>query len=173
MSLKEAEYFVIFGAAVRPDGSPSGTLRRRVKGAVDAASNNADAMFVPSGGIGRHGPAEAEVMAGLLLDAGIPKYRIIEDRDALDTFDSVVNVARIVRLRSDQFRIVVCSSNYHIPRCALLFCLLGLPVRMPRMPSDRRHLGLAKWAYLCLREIPALLWDGFLMLIRRLGLGIT
>ena len=110
MSLKEEEYFVIFGAAVRPDGSPSGTLKRRVRGAVDAASNNADATFVPSGGIGRHGPAEAEVMAGLLRDAGIPKTRIIEDRDAGDTFDSAVNVARIVRLRSNRFRIVVCSS---------------------------------------------------------------
>ncbi len=173
VSLKEEEYFVIFGAAIRPDGSPSGTLKRRVRGAVDAASNNADATFVPSGGIGRHGPAEAEVMAGLLRDAGIPKTRIIEDRDAGDTFDSAVNVARIVRLRSNRFRIVVCSSGYHNPRCALLFWLLGIPVRIPRMPSDRQHLGLMKWAYFCLREIPALLWDGIFMLARRRGLGIT
>ncbi|NQW01314.1 MAG: YdcF family protein [Rhodospirillales bacterium] len=172
MAAENTEYFIIFGAAVLPDGMPSGTLRRRVMGAVDAAAGNPGAIFIPSGGVGRHGHVESEIMTKLILESGIPGDRIIEDSEATDTFDTVVNTARIMRARSKDISVVVCSSRYHNPRCAMLFRLLGFSTRIPPMPADKAHLGLKKWLFFWLREIPAYIWDGYLMLIRKKSLNI-
>ena len=62
---------VIFGAAVRPGGRPSGALRRRVEAALAFGARHPDALYVPTGGLGDHPPAEAEVMAALLRAAGV------------------------------------------------------------------------------------------------------
>ena len=55
---------VIFGAAVRPDGSASGVLRARVGAALAMGRLLVDPIYMPTGGQGRFGPAEATVMAG-------------------------------------------------------------------------------------------------------------
>ncbi|MEH6405320.1 MAG: YdcF family protein [Sneathiella sp.] len=170
MVVEIVEYYVIFGARVLPDGSPSGSLKRRVEGAFRAASNNHQAIFIPSGGIGKHGPAEAEVITDMLLTAGIPRTRIKQDLEATDTFDTVINAIQIIENTRKDCRIIVCSSGYHNPRCAMLFRLLGYSVFVPTMPSDRKQLGVRKWLYYCLREIAAFLWDGYLMLRRRRNL---
>ena len=130
-----------------------------------ASADDPECSFIATGGVGRHGPAEAEVMAGLLRDAGISATRIIEDRQAGDTLESVVNVAGIVRTAPAAARIVVCTSAYHIPRCLILFRLAGLVATRAEMPADRPHLGLVKWIYMCARELPAILWDSFLMVV--------
>src|ERR1700727_549370 len=46
---------VIFGAAVRPDGGPSGTLRNRVAAAARLGSRFKRPLFIPTGGEGRFG----------------------------------------------------------------------------------------------------------------------
>jgi len=64
-------YFVIFGAAVKPDGQPSGTLLRRVQGAWQLGKETDSACFIVTGGVGEHGPAEGLVMQQLLLRMGV------------------------------------------------------------------------------------------------------
>ena len=44
---------VIFGAAVRPDGKPSQTLRHRVEAAALFGSRFSRPLFIPTGGQGR------------------------------------------------------------------------------------------------------------------------
>ena len=70
MNETPVHYFVIFGAAVKPDGQPSGTLLRRVQGAWQLAKQHNASRFIVTGGQGKHGPAEALVMKRLLLDMG-------------------------------------------------------------------------------------------------------
>ena len=55
---------VIFGAAVRPEGAPSRTLRVRVEAALALGARLESPLYLPTGGIGRFGDAEAAVMAG-------------------------------------------------------------------------------------------------------------
>ena len=55
---------VIFGAVVRPDGSPSASLLRRIGYGLDAAKAHPDAPVLCSGGVCRPGtPSEASIMA--------------------------------------------------------------------------------------------------------------
>jgi len=139
------DYIVIFGAAVRPDGRASGSLQRRVEGALAWWRGHRDACFLPTGGVGRHGPAEAEVMRTMLIEGGVDPDRILVEDQARDTLESVRLCDRILRARPDVGAIICCTSPYHQPRCKLLFQMLGYSVILPPMPSDRPWLPLGKY----------------------------
>lgn len=70
---------VVFGAAVRPDGSASPALARRVGYAAAVAQDDASVDLFLSGGMGTHPPSEAEIMAGM-LDGVAGLYAMWRDR---------------------------------------------------------------------------------------------
>jgi len=158
-----ATYFVIFGAAILPDGSPSGSLARRVEGALALASEVRPRVFLATGGIGRHGPAEATVIRDLLRAAGVAEQEVVIEDRATDTLESVLFCHAILGRRKDVDLLVTCSSGYHNFRCALLFRMLGYRVRIGRMPPDLPHLGLLKWGRYVLKEAVALPYDAALL----------
>lgn len=159
-------YLVVFGAAVRPDGSASGSLRRRCEQAV-AASRRLPAgqafCFIATGGVGRYGPAEAAVMRDLLCAQGVDEARIVEEPESRDTLESVRRCARILRQRGDATRVLVCSSGYHNPRCVWLFRIAGFAASADAVPSDRPYLGSAKWLAYVFKEFVVTPWDALLL----------
>ncbi|GAA4490893.1 YdcF family protein [Gluconacetobacter aggeris] len=158
---------VIFGAAVRPDGTPTPTLRRRVAAAAAFGRMCAEPLFVPTGGSLDGRPAEAPVMADLLRRAGIPDTAIMIEATARDTLDSVLACSALLRARGYRGPVAVASSAYHLPRCLVLMRLAGwrvMRVPPPSVPAARR---LARRWFWRLREVPALPWDVLLLLCRR------
>lgn len=167
-------YFVIFGAAVRPDGTPGATLVRRVEGALSLARGETDRMFVATGGAGRHGPPEAHVIRDLLVAKGIGHSAILVEDMASDTLESVLFCDRMLQRRDDVHTVVVCSSSYHTLRCGLLFRLLGYKVRVGKAEAELTHLGWPRWVAYVLKECVALPYDSALLLLRsRLWLRAT
>jgi uncharacterized SAM-binding protein YcdF (DUF218 family) len=154
---------IIFGAAVRPDGTPSETLRQRVDAAARFAGRFGRPLFIPTGAKGRHGDAEATVMARQLIEAGFPHAAILCECTGTDTLSSVRAVARIV---SGQRRVFACTSAYHLPRCLLLLRLAGVRARAC-LPPPAAANPWTRW-YWRLREAPALPYDALLMLWLRL-----
>ncbi|HEY1412518.1 MAG TPA: YdcF family protein [Rhodopila sp.] len=151
---------IIFGAAVRPDGKPSQTLRHRVEAAARFGRRFGQPLFIPTGAKGRFGDAEASVMARLLMDAGFPPDAILKEETGTDTLSSVRAVTRLIGGRSPVY---ACTSAYHLPRCLLLLRLAGITARPcppPRVPAAT-SLWL-RW-YWRLRETPALPYDALLM----------
>lgn len=156
---------VIFGAAVRPDGRPSETLRYRVEAAARFGQRFASPLFIPTGAKGRHGLAESTVMARMLMNAGFSAATILEEPTGTDTLSSVRAVARMV---SGHRRVFACTSAYHLPRCLLLLRLAGVAARAcppPAVPAATSQR--LRW-YWRLRETPALPYDALLMLWLRL-----
>ncbi|MEA2787732.1 MAG: hypothetical protein QOG73_138 [Acetobacteraceae bacterium] len=158
---------VIFGAAVRPDGRASLTLRYRVQAAAQFGRRFARPLFIPTGGKGRHGEAEATVMARLLTDAGYPAAAIVKEATGTDTLSSVRAVARMLRGRSPIIAcgsVYACTSAYHLPRCLMLLRLAGIRARAcPPPPVPAAASRWSRW-YWRLRETPALPYDAVLML---------
>jgi uncharacterized SAM-binding protein YcdF (DUF218 family) len=152
---------VIFGAAVRPDGKASGTLRYRVAAAARFGARFARPLFIPTGGKGRFGDPEAVVMARLLREAGFAEAAILQERTGTDTLSSVRAVARLLRGRGPVY---ACSSAYHLPRCLLLLRLAGIDARP--CPPPLVPAATSQWRrwYWRLRETPALPYDALLML---------
>lgn len=163
---------IIFGAAVRPGGHPSGALRRRVEAALAFGTAHPEALYVPTGGLGDHPPAEADVMVSLLRAAGVPGHRILAEPTGTDTVSSVMQVRRLLREARHRGPVFAATSAYHLPRCVLLLRLAGLPARAcPPPPGPAATSWRTRWRWR-LREIPAVPWDAALVLwlraIRRL-----
>jgi len=160
---------VIFGAAVRPDGSPSTTLRRRVEAAAAFGETLAPSpLYVPTGGRGRHGPAESTVMAGLLGARGVPPARIAEEPTGTDTLSSVLACVRLLRGHGHDGPVFAATSFYHLPRCVLLLRLARLPARAAPAPLGPAGQAWHERWYWRLREVPAIPYDVALMLWVRL-----
>ena len=154
---------VIFGAAVRPGGGPSTTLRLRVEAAAAFGARFSAPLYVPTGAKGRHGASEASVMARLLREMGVPPDRILLEETGTDTLSSVRAVARML---AGTAPVYVATSGYHLPRCLLLLRLAGIAAfACPPPPASR---GFWQRWYWRLREMAAIPYDGVLGLLLRL-----
>ncbi len=153
---------IIFGAAVHPGGVPSRTLRRRVEGALAFGRTLDNPLYVPTGGLGKHPPSEAAVMAGLLMQAGVPKDAILREDTAHDTMSSVYAVRAL--LRDHDGPVYAATSGYHLLRCVMLLRLAGIQARMAEPPKQ----AFRDVAYWWLREAAAIPYDLLLILWDRL-----
>ena len=167
--MKQPPVIVIFGAAVRPDGRPSETLRRRVAAAAAFATRFPAALFIPTGAIGRFGPSEASVMTDQLRREHRTEWSFIQEETATDTLSSVRAVRRILRDREITGPVYAATSAYHLPRCLLLLRLAGIPARPcpPPVQSATADLWL-RW-YWRLREVPAIPYDAMLVIGLRIA----
>ncbi len=157
---------VIFGAAVRPDGTASGVMQARVAAALATGERLVDPIYMPTGGQGRFGRPEAVVMADLLADAGVSRGSILEEPTAVNTLRSALACARLLGPEQPTY---VATSAYHMARCVLLLRLAGVrarPGQAPRVVASRRWKRRWYWR---LREVPAIPVDSVLMIMMRLG----
>jgi uncharacterized SAM-binding protein YcdF (DUF218 family) len=168
--MSERAAIIIFGAGLRPDGTPTPTLMRRIAAALAFGRTLPVApLYLPTGGVGQHGPSEARAMQSALQAASVSTDRIILEETATDTFDSVIACRAILRQRGHRGVVYAATSAYHLPRCLLLLRLAGLRARAvppPDVPAASRRCRRWYWR---LREVPALPWDGLLMLLHRRG----
>ncbi len=148
---------VIFGAAVRPDGSASDTLRRRAAAAAAFGTELDRPLYVPTGAIGQYGASEASVMAGLLAGFGVAPEDILLEETATDTLSSARAVA--VLLRHHGGPVYAASSAYHQPRCIALLRLAGVAARKTPPPPFPAATGLGKRWFWRMREVAAMPWD--------------
>ena len=163
---------VIYGAAVRPGGVPSGTMRRRVEAALRLGATLEAPLYVPTGGVGDHPPAEAEVMARLLRAAGVADDHILVEPTGRNTLRSTLACARLLREHGLGGAVVhAATSAYHMPRTVMLLRLAGLDARFappPPVPASARLLPRWRWR---LREAAALpvdlAWMTALRLLKR------
>ncbi|OEK06485.1 YdcF family protein [Roseivirga misakiensis] len=156
--------YVIFGAAVRKGGAPSGSLQRRIDAAINMAENDDTPFFIPSGAVGKFPPSEAQVIKDELVKSGYSPNQILLDEDSIDTLESVIRCTKIIN--EENLRdVVVCTDRYHQPRCICLFKLSGVKARKARIAPSLLKLGFLKWAKYCLKEFLAVLYDSFLIKI--------
>ncbi len=157
---------MLLGAAVRPDGRPSAALARRIAAAAKAAEIHPTAMVFCSGGVGRHGPSEASVMARDLVRLGVAPARLVLDESSLDTLQTAIAAARYMRAER-LTRCLVCTDSYHAPRALALMLALGMQGRMWPAKAGLRQMGPAAWAWMRAREAVAFPYDVALALMKR------
>lgn len=150
-------YAVVLGTQVLPGGKPSRTLDARVRHAARLyAVGRVDRALV-TGGLGKHPPSEAEVMARILREEGIPGEVIQMEDKAESTWDSARFVTALAA-GEGVAEVLVVTDPLHCVRTVAAFRRAGLigwaePVYsspMWRVPWLRRGQFL--------RESGALVW---------------
>jgi vancomycin permeability regulator SanA len=159
--------FVIFGALLKPDGSAGPALMRRVRGALAAARDRDDAVFLVTGAQPRAGITEAAVMRRLLREAGISDDRILVEAEAHNTRSSAIACAAMLKGRPELRPVLVCSDRFHQARCVMLLRLCGIPAAPASMPDERSEMRPQIWLFYRMRELVAIPYDALMIVLRR------
>lgn len=147
---RPADAIVVFGARVRPDGTPSITLANRVLTASEVYRQGLAGTIVMTGGIEPTGYDETVVMRDLAVEFGVPADAIVLDAEGDTTSASVANTIRILRDRGLD-RVLAVSQFYHLPRIKLAYAAAGVDV----WTVPARTASITETKGLTTREIPA------------------
>jgi len=146
---------IVLGATVRPDGSPSPALVRRVAHAVDLAASGRVGALLMSGGPVRHPTPEARVMRALALAAGIAPERIFVEETSRNTIGNA-RLCRPIVAAQGWGRVLVVTDPCHLPRALYIFRSFGLCVSGAVAPPSGRSNW--EWGLGWGREMLALPW---------------
>ncbi len=141
-------------------------MRLRVSAALETGRRLEDPIYLPTGGQGRFGRPEAEVMADALVEAGVERDAIWLEPTGVNTLRSALACAAL--LGPSRRRVYVATSAYHMPRCVVLLRLSGVRARPGHMPGVSASRRWSKRWFWRLREVAALPADAMLILATRL-----
>lgn len=148
---------VVLGAQVLRGGRPSGTLDARVRHAAGLYAEGRVELLIPTGGLGEHPPSEAEVMARILRDEGVPDTIVLLEGRALNTWDSALLVTKMAR-RLGIDGVLVVTDPLHCVRTVAAFEEAGLEAwPEPVYSSPMWRKGWSRAGQLA-REMGALVW---------------
>ncbi len=156
----ERSLAVVLGAQVRAGGVPSRTLAARARHAgrlYVCGRLGQNARVIVSGGVGEHPPSEAEAMARILVEQGVPETEILREAASHSTRQSAHYVAALAR-ELDIDEVVVITDPLHCVRAASAFRHEGLtayPEPAPESPMWREP-GERRAQFI--REAGAVIW---------------
>jgi vancomycin permeability regulator SanA len=148
---------VILGAQVLRGGRPSRTLEARTRHAGRLYATGGIDLLIPTGGVGEHPPAEADVMSEILREMGVPEEAILREETARSTWESALRVAEVACRRGLEGVLVV-SDPLHCVRTVASFGRVGLLALAEPVYSS--PMWRKKWSRRgqFLREGGALVW---------------
>jgi uncharacterized SAM-binding protein YcdF (DUF218 family) len=140
--LRPADVLVVLGHPANADGSPSPAMQEQV--ALAAALHRAGLApaLLCTGGAVHNEHVEAQVMAALAVQFGIPAAAIATETQARDTFENARYCRQIMQARGWRDAIVV-TTPYHVRRASRIFHLAGIP---HQMAWPAQSYEFASWA---------------------------
>lgn len=108
---------IVFGAGLKPNGTPSVYLARRLEAARALYAAGTVAVVLVSGDNGTPQHDEPTAMRDWLVAHGVPDGRIVRDFAGFDTHDTCVRAHDVFGVRSA----VLLTQDYHLRR-ALFSC---------------------------------------------------
>lgn len=116
---------IVLGAQVYSDGSPSVQLSWRLDAACEAYKQKAVPVVV-CGAQGKDEPmTEAEAMKNYLLNKGVPDKDILTDPQSFNTRQNLTNASKLLENRPEIKKVLIVTSDYHVPRSMVLAKDLG------------------------------------------------
>ena len=150
----EYDAIIVLGAQVKPDGSPSVQLGWRLDAAYEAWSQKAVPVVV-CGAQGKDEPMpEAEAMSLYLENKGVPATYILKDSDSVNTNQNLKNAAKLLQDLPEIQRVMIVTSDYHVPRAMALArdlgfdaCGMGSPCKQEYWIKNHAREALAWCKY--------------------------
>lgn len=139
--VEEYDAIIVLGAQVKPDGGLSLQLQWRLDAAVKAWQDH-PCWVVVCGAKGDNEPVEeAYAMRDYLLTQGVPLEMILTEAESYNTRQNINHAAQLLDDKDVQ-RVVVVTSDYHLPRALALAEDAGLDASGIGAPTK---LGMRYW----------------------------
>lgn len=151
-----ADVVLVPGAGLRPDGTPSTFLRRRLAAAHDLYQRGTVDVVLVSGDSSTEDYDEPTAMRDWLVGLGVPTDRIVLDHAGLDTHDTCVRAHEVFGVRSA----VVVTQDYHLRRA--LFSCRAAGIDVTGLGVASTSVEPPKAVMYRVREVPASVkaaWD--------------
>ena len=116
---------IVLGAQVRPDGTPSVQLTWRLDAAKDAWEKHHVPVVVCGAQGGDEPMPESVAMKAYLVEKGIPAEMILEDPESFNTNQNLQNAKKLLADYPDVERVLIVTSDYHVPRSLAIARDLG------------------------------------------------
>lgn len=113
---------LVLGAAVSPDGTPSGFLAARLDLAQRLYRAGKVRVILVSGDNMAPEYNEPDAMRTYLVAAGVPAAKVVTDYAGFDTYDSCARARRVFGVPE----LIVVTQSYHLPRAVATCRRLGL-----------------------------------------------
>ena len=163
----QADYYLVLGALVNPDGQPSAALAARCDTAADLLAANPDSKAVLCGGQGGNEPcSEADAMFAYLTEyRGVDPARLLREDQSTNTIENLANARTLIETTGGQtdYTAAVVTSDYHLARAKMLMRRAGFGDELG-VPAPTPHPG--QWVAVRCREYCSILG---LMLTGRWG----
>jgi vancomycin permeability regulator SanA len=117
-----APVVVVFGAKVRPDGTPSPYLAGRLDLALRLYRAGKVRAVLVSGDHSRWAYDEPDAMRSYLMARGVPDSRAVADYAGFDTYQTCARAKRIFGVR----KAILVSQDFHIARAVALCRSVGI-----------------------------------------------
>lgn len=143
---KKMDAILLLGLALLEDDEPAPELCARAAAAAQACREYPGAKIIACGGVTQgHRVSEAEVMARLLKEQGVPAEDIIIENESQTTIENFLNAARILGGAKGK-RVLVVTSDYHVFRSVLTARRAGLrakgyPAALPHDAAWKEKRG--------------------------------
>lgn len=170
-ALQGTDFLMVLGSkCLTPRVTP--VLASRLDKAIELF-NNFDVkpqLIVTGGRSSVDLPTEAELMKQYLVDAGIPAEMIIMETKAKNTIQNLgfssIKIRNIWH-KDIRPRVIIVTSDYHLPRTKFHAKKLGLKVNF----AAARTVKMLKWPAM-FREFTAILWDHRYSLVTIWGMDV-
>lgn len=147
--LEVCDVAIVLGSKVNPDGTLSKSLRGRLEKTIDLYQKGYYKNIIVSGGIGKEGYDEAEVMKYYLVENGVDVNSIIVDNQGVNTMATAVNSKKICEENGFTSYMVI-SQFFHISRIKLAFKTVGID----KVYHGHSTLYITRDIYSTIREFP-------------------
>lgn len=139
--VEEYDAIIVLGAQVKPDGELSLQLKWRLDAAAEAWKEH-PCWIAVCGARGSNEPVEeAYAMRDYLIAQGVAPEMILTDAESYNTRQNIDHAAALLRDK-DVARVVVVTSDYHLPRALALAEDAGLEASGIGAPTK---LGMRYW----------------------------
>ena len=122
-----ADVGVVPGSKVYPSGRPSPSLKSRLDEALVVYRRGEVKNLFVSGGVGKEGHDESQVMQAYLVARGVPAGAIVTDSHGDNTFLTARHAAAVMRADGWTSAFVI-TQYFHVPRTRLALKACGVTV---------------------------------------------
>ena len=120
----QADYYLVLGALVNPNGQPSAALAARCDTAIAVLNVNPGSQAILCGGQGGDEPrTEAAAMQDYMIAHGADAERLILENKSSTT---IQNIANAKKLLPEGAAVAVITNDYHLVRARRLLAHAGL-----------------------------------------------
>ena len=139
---------IVLGAQVKPDGTLSLQLQYRMELALEQYRAHPQVIVVCGAQGGNEPMTEAQAMHDYLVSNGVPEGDILMDDTSFNTRQNLTNAQKL--LGDDVKKVLIVTSNYHLPRAMALARDtgfepqgVGAPIKLIYWPKNHYREALA------------------------------